>query len=45
VEVELLSTHLAGVTHFTANPSGRHEVASGVDRERFFTEYFGKTGE
>lgn len=43
VEVELLSTHLAGVTHFAANPSGRHEVATGVDRDRFFAEYFGKT--
>jgi purine nucleosidase len=40
VEVELLSQQLAGMTHWTPDPAGLHEVALAVDSERFFTEYF-----
>ena len=43
VDVELASTRLAGVTYFRADETGPHEVALGVDPQRFFTEYFGVT--
>jgi purine nucleosidase len=42
VEVELLSSRTKGMTHWTPNPQGKHEVALTVDKERFFAEYFGK---
>lgn len=43
VEVELVSARLAGLTHFSPAPDGPHEVATTVDAERFFREYFAVT--
>jgi purine nucleosidase len=40
VEVELKSERLAGLTHWTADPAGPHEVALSVDPGRFFEQYF-----
>ena len=41
VEVELASERLKGMTHWTPDKAGgRHEVALGVDAERFFEHYF-----
>ncbi len=45
VEVELLSRHVPGMTHW--NPQAQeqpHEVASTVDVDRFFAHYFEITG-
>lgn len=44
VEVELDSARLAGMTYFDEQPGGPHEVALGVDPDRFFDAYFGATG-
>ena len=45
VEVELESRRLAGATHWLVNPpSGRHEIAVAVDRDRFFDRYFSVFG-
>lgn len=43
VSVELLSSRVAGMTHFQAAPAAeaRHRVASKVDVKRFFELYFG----
>lgn len=41
VEVELQSERLRGFTHWIRDPSGPHEVALGVDAERFFRHFFG----
>jgi purine nucleosidase len=43
VEVELASAHLAGMTYFTSDGSGAHEVAMKVDADHFFREYFDVT--
>jgi len=43
VDVELASSHLPGMTYFTEQPQGPHEVAMSVAPERFFAEYFGIT--
>ncbi len=40
VDVELCSERLAGLTHWTADPQGRHEVALTVEPQRFFDHYF-----
>ena len=40
VEVELASPRLAGLTHWTAQAGGPHEVAFGVNANRFFEHYF-----
>jgi purine nucleosidase len=40
VEVELLSRQLAGMTHWTPDPGGPHEVALSVNPDRFFEQYF-----
>lgn len=40
VEVELKSERLAGMTHWTADPEGPHEVALRVDAGTFFDCYF-----
>jgi purine nucleosidase len=40
VDVELLSDRSKGLTYWQPCESGRHEVALGVDRERFFEHYF-----
>lgn len=40
VEVELKSERLAGMTHWTADAAGPHEVALSVDPGRFFERYF-----
>lgn len=40
VEVELKSERLAGMTHWTADAAGPHEVALSVDARRFFEHYF-----
>jgi inosine-uridine nucleoside N-ribohydrolase len=40
VETELLSSRTMGMTHWTAGPNGKHEVALSVDKEQFFAEYF-----
>ena len=40
VEIELASKQLMGYTYFTATADGPHEVASDVDPEKFFDEYF-----
>ena len=39
VDVELLSRHVAGMTHWTPDEAGRHEVALTVDSGRFFAHY------
>ena len=39
VEVETLSRHVAGMTHWTPDEAGKHEVALKVDPERFFAHY------
>ncbi len=44
VDVELLSAQLPGMTYFRSDEAGPHEVALGVDPDRFFDEYFGVTG-
>jgi inosine-uridine nucleoside N-ribohydrolase len=44
VTTELLSPALAGMTYFRAGESGPHEVALGVDPDKFFADYFGVTG-
>jgi inosine-uridine nucleoside N-ribohydrolase len=41
VEVELASSHLPGMTYFREDADGPHEVAMGVDPDRFFSDYFG----
>ena len=40
VKVETRSEMVAGLTHFVASDDGRHQVAVGVDPERFFEHYF-----
>jgi purine nucleosidase len=40
VDVELQSQKLMGYTYFTRTDDGPHEVASDVDPEAFFDEYF-----
>jgi inosine-uridine nucleoside N-ribohydrolase len=41
VEVELAGERVKGMTHWTpGGPEGRHEVALGVDADRFFNHYF-----
>jgi purine nucleosidase len=40
VEVELKSDRLLGMTHWTADPCGPHEVALQVSPQRFFDHYF-----
>ena len=40
VEVELQSDRLRGMTHWRADPEGRHQVAMEVNPERFFEHYF-----
>jgi inosine-uridine nucleoside N-ribohydrolase len=40
VEVEMSSSRLLGMTHWTTDPTGRHEVALQVNPEAFFEEYF-----
>lgn len=40
VDVELCSERLAGLTHWTADLQGRHEVALTVEPQRFFDHYF-----
>lgn len=44
VDVELLSSQLAGMTYFRPGPEGPHEVALGVDKQAFFDDYFRITG-
>ena len=41
VEIELASKQLMGVTHFTRDPAGPHEIADTVDPARFFDCFFG----
>lgn len=40
VEIELASPRLAGLTHWTPQAGGPHEVAFGVNAGRFFEHYF-----
>ncbi len=40
VEIELASERLAGMTHWTPDTQGCHEVATTVDPQRFFDHYF-----
>jgi purine nucleosidase len=40
VTVELLSSHVPGMTHWREDPSGPHTIAVNVDPERFFARYF-----
>lgn len=40
VAVELTSQPVLGMTHWTPNPAGPHEVALRVDPQRFFERYF-----
>ena len=44
VEVELRSEKLKGFTRWARDPGGPHEVALGVDPERFFAHFFGTFG-
>jgi len=39
VDVEFLSQRVAGMTHWTPDEAGKHEVALTVDSERFFAHY------
>jgi len=39
IEAETLSQHVPGMTHWTPNDTGAHEVALSVDSERFFEHY------
>lgn len=41
VDVELKSDRLLGMTHWTRNETGRHEIAIDVDGAAFFKAYFG----
>jgi purine nucleosidase len=41
VEIELASERVAGMTHWTPEAAGPHEVALTVDRGRFFDHFFG----
>lgn len=38
--VELLSSQVAGMTHWTPGDTGPHEIAVEVDAEQFFARYF-----
>jgi len=40
VTIELSQEHLAGMTRWTPDPQGKHEVALTVKPERFFEHYF-----
>lgn len=40
VSIELASERLAGLTHWSPAPDGRHEVALSVTPQRFFDHYF-----
>jgi len=40
VGVETVDASLAGMTRWTADPAGPHEVALTVDNEAFFNHYF-----
>lgn len=40
VDVELSSARLSGMTHWRADPLGRHEVALSVNSQRFLDHYF-----
>ena len=40
VDVELINPQLTGMTHWTPQATGPHEVALGVDSQRFFRYYF-----
>lgn len=40
VEIELQSERLAGLTHWTPQTDGPHEIALNVDSQRFFDHYF-----
>ncbi len=40
IDVELASTRLLGMTRWTADASGPHEIALEVDPARFFAHYF-----
>lgn len=40
ISVELKSDRLLGLTHWAADPSGSHEVATQVNPQRFFDHYF-----
>ena len=45
VDVALAGSRLQGLTHWEPDPeSGRHEVALGVDPDRFFEHFFGVFG-
>jgi len=41
VDVELKSDRLAGATLWSPKPEGPHEIATTVDKQRFFDHYFG----
>lgn len=41
VEIELASKQLMGVTHFTRDPAGPHEIADTVNPALFFDRFFG----
>jgi purine nucleosidase len=43
VEVELASPRLGGMTYFSEQAGGPHEVALGVNADGFFNAYFGIT--
>lgn len=45
VDIELASKPLLGMTHFTPDPSGPHEIASEVNAQRFFDAYFAVFGQ
>jgi purine nucleosidase len=40
VDIELASERLAGMTHWTPDAQGRHEVALTVNPQLFFDHYF-----
>lgn len=40
VEIELDSPRLAGFTHWTQSAGGPHEIATAIQPERFFEQYF-----
>jgi purine nucleosidase len=44
IEVELASTRVAGMTHWTAHEAGPHRIATSVNADVFFERYFAVVG-
>jgi len=44
VDIELADESTRGLTRWSKNPGGRHEVAMEIEPQRFFDHYFGTVG-